>query len=99
MKTFGQILIVLTVFAIVMGITYVAVSAGNSSTSANPPAFEQSGENFRPPNGERPEFDGAQGGGWAMGLAKNISIIAIIVTLISLPKHFVRRKTVPIRVK
>ena len=51
MKTLGRILIILAVFALVMGITYVAVNAGG--TSANGAPF---GDGERPQfaNGERP---------------------------------------------
>jgi hypothetical protein len=101
MKTLGRIMIILTVFAMLTGITYVAVNAGSSSTSANPPAFEQGGENLRSQSGERPEFDGegSRGDGWMFGLSKNIGILAVIVTLIVAPKNLMRSRAVPVRVK
>jgi TRAP-type C4-dicarboxylate transport system permease small subunit len=101
MKTLGRILIILVAFAIVMGITYVAMNASNSSTLANLPAFERGGESFRPVDRERPEMDGAdmRGGGWMFGLLKNIGIVAVIVALIIVPKSFLRRRSVPVRVR
>lgn len=101
MKTLFRILIILTAFAIVMGLTYVAVNAGTSTTSTNPPAFKQGRESFSPRAGERPEFGeaGPRGGGWMFGLTSNIGIIAVIVMLIVVPKSFIRRKAVPVEVK
>jgi len=69
MKTLGRILIILTAFVLVMGITYTVVSAANTaSSSTGTPTFE-GGEGLpRPqgvqpqfPNGERPEFPGGEG--------------------------------------
>jgi hypothetical protein len=84
-----------------MGVTYVVVNAGNSSTSANPSAFERGGENFRPVNGERPEFEteGRRGGSWMFGLVKSFGIVAVIVAMIVMPKSFMRKKAIPVRVK
>jgi hypothetical protein len=50
MKTFGSILLIVTAFAIVMGVTYLAVNAGNTSSS-NVPALDGGGANFRPNGG------------------------------------------------
>lgn len=52
MKTLGRILIILAVFALVMGVTYVAVNAGGTSSSGAP-RFED-GDGPRFVNGERP---------------------------------------------
>lgn len=97
MKTLGRILIILTAFALVMGLTYVVVSATSSSTNA--PAFERRGEGFTRPDGQfpggaRPEFrgEGRGGGGWVFGMVKNIGIVAVIVALIAVPKDLMRRK-------
>lgn len=99
MKTLGRVLIILMVFAIVMGITYVVVNAGSSSTSTNTPAFDQG---FRPdgvssqfPNGQRPAFRdrGPRGGGWMFGMVKNVGIITVIVALITVPKS-IRQKRI-----
>ncbi len=51
MKTLGRVLIILAVFALVMGITYVAVNASGTSASGAP-----FGDGERPQfaNGERP---------------------------------------------
>ncbi|GAB4457865.1 MAG: hypothetical protein Kow0070_10620 [Anaerolineales bacterium] len=92
MKTLGRILIILAVMSLVMGITYAAVNAGGSSSAA--PQFQ---EGRRPPfregqfeGGERHER-GEGGGGWMFGLIKNVGVIAVLVTLIVLPKS-IRRK-------
>ena len=39
MKTLGRILMILLAFAVVMGITYVAVNAGNSATASTAPTL------------------------------------------------------------
>ncbi len=94
MKTLGRILTILAVFSLVMGITYVAVNAGSSSTSLNPAAF---GRGFRPdaqfPNGGRHEFGAGGRGGWMFGMIKNFGIIAIIVALVTVPKG-IRQKRI-----
>lgn len=101
MKTLGRILIILTAFVVVMGITYIVVNSGSSSTSTNPPALQRGSESFRPLNGERPDFDreGPGGGGWAVGLVKNVGIVAVIVALLAVPKSLMRGKVTPIRVE
>ena len=107
MKTLGRISIILTAFAIVMGITYVLVNS-NSSSSADP-VLERGGEGFTRldgvrlafANGKRPEFDrdGPRGGGWMFGLIKNIGIVALIVVLIVLPKSVLRRRAISAQVE
>jgi hypothetical protein len=105
MKTLGRIFIILAVFALVMGITYVAVNAGSSSSSASGPQFDRSfpadgerpafGDGERPefPGGERNEFRGERGGGgWIFGLIKNVGVVGIIVALIVLPKGWMRKQ-------
>jgi hypothetical protein len=108
MKTIGRILIILAVFAMVMGIAYVIVNARSSSGSGFPPGFEQGNGRFAPPDGappgfensERPEFPGGGrelrgergGGGWLFEALKNIVIIGIIVALIVLPKSWVQKR-------
>lgn len=88
MKTFGRIIIILAMFALVMGITYAVVN-GNGSSSSELPQF---------PNGERPEFDGRfegrpeGGGGWAFGLIKNLGIVATVTALIAVPRNWMRNK-------
>ena len=101
MKTMGRILIILIAFVMVMGVTYAIVNSGSSSTSPNSPAFERGGEDLRPLNGERPDFDSESpgGGGWIFGLVKNVGIVAVIVALIVVPKGFMRRKVIPVRVR
>ncbi len=108
MKTLGRIVIILVVFALVMGITYTVVNAVRSSVGAT--AFERGGEGFprpegvRPqfPTGERPEFPGGEGrefrgdrgGGfrWILGAVKNIGIVAIIVAAVVWLKNFLRNR-------
>ena len=92
MKTFGSILLIVTAFAIVMGVTYLAVNAGNTSSS-NVPALDGSGANFRPNGeGERPEFSGESGGTWVFGMLKNVGVVAFIVALIALPKNLRQKR-------
>ena len=101
MKTLGRVLIILTAFAIVMGITYFAVN-GSGSSATTTPAFENGSARFAP-TGERPEFRGESSGGagWMFGLLKNILIVAGLVVLIVFPKTFMqqRRRAVPVRVR
>jgi len=111
MKTLARILVIVTAFAIVMSAVYFAVNAGGASSS-NPRGFERGdgfspdgprpefrGEGF-PPGGERPEFRGeGRGGGWIFGLIKNVGILAVIVTLIVLPKNLLQRKRQPAPVR
>ncbi|NWG33311.1 MAG: hypothetical protein HXY42_02630 [Chloroflexi bacterium] len=92
MKTLGRILIILAVMAIVMGVTYAAVNSGGSASAA--PQFEAG---RRPPFREG-QFDGDRhegregGGGWMFGLIKNVGVIAVVVTLIVLPKSVARKR-------
>jgi hypothetical protein len=108
MKTVGRILIILTVFALVMGITYVIVNARSSSNSGIPPRFGQENRRLASPdgappkfpNGERPEFPGGgrefsgeRGGSeWLFGSLKNLAIIGMIVALIVLPKSWIQKR-------
>ena len=104
MKTLGRILIVLAVFALVMGITYVAVNAGGNSSGGMPQFENRERPQFA--NGERPEFpDGGRpeggerdGGGWMFGLIKNVGIIAIITVLIAAPRSLMknRKRAMPV---
>ena len=105
MKIVGRILIILAVFALVMGITYVIVNTrgtsvpgfelGNERFSASngaPPGFPEGG---RPefPGGGRNEFRGERGGGgWLLEALKNIAIIGIIVALIVVPKSWMQKR-------
>ena len=90
MKTLGRILIVLIAFALVMGLTCMAVNAGGSSAGSNAPISERVG-GIRP-NGARPEFHGERGGGWMFGMIKNVGIIAVIVALVAVPKSIGRKR-------
>ena len=102
MKTLGRVLIILTAFAIVMGVTYFTVSASGSS-SAGAPQFE-SGERPALPGGQfegRPERNEEGGGGWMFGLMKNAIIVAVIVAVIVFPTNLMqqKRRAVPVRIK
>jgi len=105
MKLIGRILIILAVFALVMGITYVIVNGRSSSTSATlpgnegfsrsngaPPAFPEGGRPGFP--GGRNEFRGERGGGggWLFETLKNVAIIGIIVVLIVIPKSWIQKR-------
>jgi hypothetical protein len=108
MKIIGRILIILAVFALVMGITYGIVNARSSSGSGITPRFEPGNGRFAPPdgtppgfqNGERPEFPGRGrefrgergGSGWLFEALKNIAIIGIIVALIVIPKSWIQKR-------
>jgi hypothetical protein len=96
MKIIGRILIILAVFALVMGITYGIVSSRSSAA----PAFGPGNERFS--NGTRPafpeggggrEFHGGRGGaGWLLETLKNIAILGIIVALIVVPKSWIQKR-------
>ena len=103
MKTLGRILIILVTFALVIGITYVAVNAISSSTTVR--SFERGGEGFPQPegaqpqflNGQRPEFPGGEGRGrggtirWILGIVKNVGLIGLIVVLVVWLKDFLEK--------
>lgn len=99
MKTLGRILIILAVTALVTGGLYLIVNAGGTGTAAN---FPQRGEQFASARtfegGARPEFDGARPergereGGLPFGWIKNMGVIALIVTILVLPKGLAKRK-------
>ena len=88
MRTLGRILIILFVFALVMGVTYTIVNASGSGSPANGPSFER-GDDERPafPGGGRPEgFRGEEEGrgfgfglGMILGAIRNSVIIGVIV--------------------
>jgi len=97
MKIVGRILIILAVFALVMGITYLIVNTRGSSA----PGFEPGNERFSAsngaplgfPGGGRNEFRGERGGGgWLLEALKNIAIIGIIVALIVVPKSWMQKR-------
>jgi len=97
MKTLGHILIILAVFALVMGITYVVVSRGNSSASGIIPRSGSGNEQFSStpgatpgfangqslqfPGRDRNEFHGGRGGGGLLFGA--IKNIAIIGIIVA----------------
>jgi hypothetical protein len=99
MKTIGRILIILTVFALVMGITYVIVKDSSSSSLGVTPRFEQANGRFARPDAAPPgfpgggrEFRGERGGGWLFEALRNMAIIGIIVVLIVVPKSWIQKR-------
>jgi hypothetical protein len=102
MKTVGRILIILFVFTLVMGITYVIVNASGSNNPANGPAFERGeGERREFPGGDREdEFRGEEGEGRRLGFGlgmilgaiRTSAIIGVIVALMVKAKDRMRKK-------
>jgi hypothetical protein len=99
MKTLGRALLILAVFALMMGITYVSVTAGTSGSNLTQFQRGDGQPNFA--NGQRPEFPGGErnedhdergGGGLMFGIIKNTLVITIVVMLIVLPKAWLQRK-------
>ena len=95
MKTLGRILIILAVFALVMGVTYAAVNAGGTSINGAP-RFEN-GDRPQFANGERPfpgdgqfqpgqrleGFEGGErGGGGVGGLMFGFIKNIVIITVV-----------------
>jgi hypothetical protein len=89
MKTPGRVLIIVLAFALVMGITYLAVNAQTSTTSTNVSRFEGNAGLPRSEGGERNEF---HAGGWIVGALKNVGIVSIIVALVVLPKGWMQKR-------
>ena len=92
MKTLGRALLILAVFALIMGITYVVVTAGTSGSNLTQFQRGDGQPNFA--NVQRPEFPGGErrGGGLMFGMMKNTLVIAIVVVLIVIPKGWLQRK-------
>ena len=99
MKTLGRALLILAVFALMMGITYVSVTAGTSGSNLT--QFQRGDGQPNLANGQRPEFPGGERnedhgergvGGLMFGMIKNTLVIAIVVMLIVLPKGWLQRK-------
>lgn len=109
MKTIGRILIILAVFAVVMGITYEIVTSRSPSSSAFTQRLEAGNGQFASPEGAAPgfpnneraefpagarnEFHAERGGqGWLSGALKNVAIIAILVTVVVVPKSWIQKR-------
>ena len=98
MKTFGRIVIILVVFALVMGVTYFVVNASGNSSNGMPQFENRERPQFA--NGERPEFPGGGrpegrergGGGWMFGLIKNVGVLALLVMIIVWPRSVAKKK-------
>ncbi len=94
MKVLGRIILIMLVFALVMGLTYVLVKAGSPSAGTAASAFGRDAGLSRPDGarlGFRGERDG-RGAGWIFGMIRNIGIIAVIVALIVIPKNIGRKR-------
>lgn len=101
MKTIGRILIILAVFSALSGLMVLAVNASGASAApagfdGDPSQLRPEGDRVRPEGGEfRPEHGergGAGGSRWVFGLVKNVGIMAVLVTLIALPKNLAKKK-------
>jgi hypothetical protein len=108
MKIVGRILIILAVFALVMGVTYVIVNARGTSASGITNRLESGNGRFTPPegapqgfqNGQQPQFprEGREfygerdGGEWLLEAFKNIAIIGVIVALIAIPRSWMQKR-------
>ena len=104
MKTIGRILIILVVTALVGGVVYALGNAGGAALGNFPGRdrgqFQPGGgppprDQFQPGAtfSNRPERGGDRhdgDGGLVFGLIKNLGIIAVIVTVIALPKSIAR---------
>jgi hypothetical protein len=101
MKTLGRIFIILAVFAALSGLMVVAVNLvadfdgtppirpGGDAVGVRP----EGGDQNRPERGERDERDGFGGGSrWMFGMVKNTVVIAVLVTVIALPKGLAKKK-------
>ena len=100
MKALGRILVIVAAFALMMGVIYLAVNTGGSSTNAA--TFQRGGDGFAP-NSTRPEFRGDDGGnsfGMLFGVLKNTIIVAVIVAMIVFPKNLMqqKRRVTPVRI-
>jgi len=94
MKTLGRILIILAVFSIFSGLMVVAVNASGASVPAVDGASSQlrpggGVDQFRPERGDR---GGAGGSRWMFGVVKNVGVMAVLVTLIVLPRSVAKKK-------
>lgn len=108
MKTLGRILIILLATAIVTGAWVALVNGvgANVSTSFDRPGgaeFRPQQQGNQPPagfpeggfpQGERPDRErgGGSMGRFALGMVKNVGIVAVLVALIVLPKSLFGRK-------
>jgi heme A synthase len=108
MKTLGRILIILLAAAIVTGgwVALVNGIGANVSTSFDRPGgdeFRPQQQGNQPPagfpergfpQGERPDRErgGGSMGRFALGMVKNVGIVAVLVALIVLPKSLFGKK-------
>ena len=108
MKTLGRILIILLATAIVTGAWMALVNGvgANVSTSFDRPGgaeFRPQQQGNQPPagfpeggfpQGERPDRErgGGSMGRFALGMVKNVGVVAVLVALIVLPKSLFGRK-------
>jgi hypothetical protein len=96
MKTLGRILIIFVVFAALSGLMMAAVNASASTTAlaAQLGREEEDHDNrvHLPDGTGMHERGGAGGSRWMLGLVKNVGVMAVLVTIIALPKSLIKKK-------
>jgi hypothetical protein len=107
MKIIGRVLIILAVFSALSGLMVLAVNASGTNSpdfTGAPQQFRPEGDgggDFVRPEGNAPNFEGRQdrpergergGSRWMFGLVKNMGVMAVLVTLIALPKNIAKKK-------
>jgi hypothetical protein len=114
MKTIGRILLIMAVFSILSGLMVVAVNANGQQSIASsdfygaPSQFrtegdgDEDGDGIRPGGGEvrgeRGGRGGAGGSRWIFGLLKNVGVMALVVTVIALPRSLGKKKRIQVAV-
>lgn len=107
MKTFGRILVILAVTALVAGAMYMLFNTNGTQAGSG---IEGQEGRFQPgstlPNGTRPEFEGGRmergeggehGEGSWFGMLGNLGVVALITTVVVLlQKLFKPRNTVSV---
>jgi hypothetical protein len=112
MKTIGRILLILAVFSVLSGLMVAAVNANEQQSTAPsdfdgvPSQFRTDGDEdtdgIRPGGGEFRSERGGRGdiGGsrWIFGLLKNVGVMALLVTVIALPRSLAKKKRIQLAV-
>ena len=99
MKILGRTILILAVFAILSGLMVTAVNASgtNAPDFDGAPQFrpDGDGDGFRPEGGENRRErgeGGLNGPRWLFGLIKNVGVMAVLVTIIVVPKSIAKKK-------